>query len=79
MKTRSRSQSTATAAAPTTSTLTVGIGLGDQKRSICARDAAGTVPEERAMTNRRESLRRLSAKDAGARMVMAVGSHSPWI
>lgn len=79
MKTPSKSQAVShntTTAAPT---VTVGIDLGDRKHAICALDAAGEFLDRRAITNHRESLRRLSAKYPGARIVMEVGAHSPWI
>ena len=58
---------------------TIGIDLGDRKHAICVLDDAGSVIEERSITNHRESLRRLSKKYPKALMVMEVGSHSPWI
>ena len=58
---------------------TIGVDLGDRKHAICVLDDAGSVIEERSITNHRESLRRLSKKYPKALMVMEVGSHSPWI
>ena len=57
----------------------IGIDLGDKKHAICVLNANGEVLEQRTITNHRESLRRLSKKYPEARMVMEVGSHSPWI
>ena len=57
---------------------TVGIDLGDKKHALCVIDADGEIVEQRTITNHRESLRRLSKKYPGARMVMEVGTHSPW-
>lgn len=59
--------------------ITIGIDLGDKKHAICVLDEAGAIIEERAITNHRESLRRLSQKYPGARIAMEVGTHSPWI
>ncbi|MDA0814662.1 MAG: IS110 family transposase [Verrucomicrobia bacterium] len=59
--------------------ITVGIDLGDKKHAICALDPNGEILDQRKITNHKESLRRLSQKYPTARMVMEVGSHSPWI
>lgn len=64
---------------PNTEGITVGIDLGDKKHAICVIDAAGETIDARKISNHRESLRRLSKKFPTARMVMEVGSHSPWI
>ena len=64
---------------PNTDGITVGIDLGDKKHAICVIDATGDTIDARKITNHRESLRRLSKKFPTARMVMEVGSHSPWI
>ncbi len=79
MKTPSKSKTEANPAVPAVPALTVGIDLGDKKHAICVLDAGGAIIDERTITNHRESLRRLSAKHPGARVVMEVGSHSPWI
>jgi transposase len=59
--------------------ITIGLDLGDKKHAICVLDQDGDIIDERAITNHRESLRRLSQKYPGARIAMEVGSHSPWI
>jgi len=59
--------------------LTIGVDLGDKKHAICVIDASGEIIEQRAITNHRQSLKRLSDKYPGARIAMEVGSHSPWI
>jgi transposase len=61
-----------------TSDITIGIDLGDKKHAICVLNGTGEIIEEREMTNNRDCLRRLSKKYPGARIVMEVGSHSPW-
>lgn len=58
--------------------LTIGIDLGDKKHAICVLDKSGNVLEQRTITNHREHLQRLSSKYPAARMIMEVGSHSPW-
>ena len=64
---------------PNLTDITVGIDLGDKKHAICALDASGEILDQRKITNHKESLRRLSQKYPTARIVMEVGSHSPWI
>jgi transposase len=65
-------------AAPNTTTVTVGVDMGDKNHAICAIDAVGDIKDERRITNHIESLRRLSKKHPGSRIVLEVGSHSPW-
>lgn len=61
------------------SSITLGIDLGDKKHAVCALDASGAVLEESTIANQRERLQKLSKKYPGARIVIEVGSHSPWI
>ena len=65
-------------AAPDATGITIGIDQGDKKHAVCAIDSAGDIIDERTITNHRESLRRLSKKYPGARIVIEVGTHSPW-
>ena len=58
---------------------TIGIDLGDKSHAICVLDSQGERVEERTMTNRKESLKRLSLKYPSATIAFEVGSHSPWI
>lgn len=74
-KKRSLAKSSVQAGVPE---VTIGIDMGDRKHSICAIDAPGETIDERQITNTRESLRRLSKKHPGARIIIEVGSHSPW-
>jgi transposase len=60
-------------------TITIGLDLGDKKHAICVIDQAGTIIDERMITNYQESLRRLSEKYPQSRIAMEVGTHSPWI
>lgn len=59
--------------------VTLGIDLGDKKHAVCVVDASGTVIEQATIINHSERLRKLSCKYPGARIVIEVGSHSPWI
>jgi transposase len=58
--------------------ITIGLDLGDKKHAVCVLNAAGEVVEECAITNHKESLRRLSQKYPNSRIAMEVGTHSPW-
>ena len=62
-----------------TAGITIGLDLGDRKHVMCALNPAGERIEERAVTNRKESLRRLSKKYPTATIALEVGAHSPWI
>lgn len=78
MKTKISSSITV-ASVHTIPSITIGIDLGDKKHAVCALDAAGAVLEESTTANKVEGLQKLSKKYPGARIVMEVGSHSPWI
>ena len=58
---------------------TIGIDLGDRSHAFCILDASGEIIEEGKIRNERDFLRRLSEKYPEARIVMEVGTHSPWI
>lgn len=57
---------------------TIGLDVGDRRTSVCVIDASGEVVERFGITTRADSLRR-SLGDGGARVVLEVGSHSPWM
>lgn len=82
MKTNTTSETNKSApkpsAQPDMPSVTIGIDMGDRGHAICAIDADGEIIDERKITNTKESLRRLSKKHPGARIVIEVGSHSPW-
>jgi transposase len=50
-----------------------------KKHAICVLDISGEILEQRTITNHRDSLRRLSLKYRAARIIIEIGSHSPWI
>lgn len=56
---------------------TIGLDLGDKKHAICVLDQAGSIIDERKITNHPESLRRLSQKYPQARIALEVGTLSP--
>jgi hypothetical protein len=58
--------------------LTVGIDLSDRFTSFCVLDQQGEILEEgRVRTTPEAFLRRFSSEDR-SRVVMEVGTHSPW-
>ena len=75
MKTKTTKTTTALEVPETT----IGIDLGERNHAVCAMDAAGEFVEERKIANNRDALSKLSKAYPGARIVMEVGSHSPWI
>lgn len=58
---------------------TIGIDLGDRKHAICVIDAAGEIIDERKIRNERDVLRKLSEQYPDTRIIIEVGTHSPWI
>ena len=78
-ETKANSLSKNSAPGPNLDGITIGIDLGDKKHRICAMTGDGDIIDERNITNNREALLRLSRKHPGARIVMEVGTHSPWI
>ena len=59
--------------------MTIGLDLGDRQSSVCIVDAAGAVLEERSVATTAEGLQRLFGTRAAARIVLEVGTHSPWV
>jgi transposase len=69
----------ATSATVTHFGTTLGLDLGDLRHSLCALDPQGVISEETTLANDRDALRKLAAKYPAARVVIEVGTHSPWI
>jgi transposase len=59
--------------------VTIGLDLGDRQSSVCIVDAAGSVVEERSVATTPAGLQRLFETRAPARIVLEVGTHSPWV
>jgi transposase len=59
--------------------LTIGLDLGDRQSQLCVVDAAGTVVEERAVATTPDALQRYFGAWPAARVVLEVGTHSPWV
>lgn len=60
-------------------TFTIGLDLGDRISQAYVLDAAGVCVEERAVATTAAALTQLLAKRPPSRVVLEVGTHSPWI
>jgi transposase len=59
--------------------MTIGLDIGDRHSELCVLDAAGTVQRRVTIATTAEGLTRALAPYAGARVVLEVGTHSPWV
>jgi len=59
--------------------ITVGLDLGDRSSHCCVVDAAGSVVETGRVRTTPEALRRLFGAHPPGRVVVEVGTHSPWV
>lgn len=59
--------------------LTIGLDLGDRKSTVYAVDAQGACVECRSVPTTPEGLRAYFAGKPAARVVLEVGTHSPWV
>ena len=60
-------------------THTVGVDLGDRKSAICRLDADGEVIGRRTIATSREFFEAYFSASPKARLVMEVGTRSPWV
>lgn len=58
---------------------TIGIDLGDRFSDVCVLDEDGQVVKHERIATTAGDLKALSKRRRGARVVMEVGTHSPWI
>jgi transposase len=58
---------------------TLGIDLGDRQSTVCALDRGGEVRARFAVATTQKGIAKALAGYAGARVVMEVGTHSPWV
>ncbi len=63
----------------TESGLTVGVDLGDRWSKYCVLDGQGQVLEEDTVATTGRAFRKLFSDRTTARVVIEVGTHSPWI
>jgi transposase len=59
--------------------VTIGLDLGDRHSELCVLDAGGTVQQRATIRTTADGLTRGMASYAGARVVLEVGTHSPWV
>lgn len=62
-----------------TGTMTCGIDLGDKWSHLCVVDVDGEVVEEARVRTSRPAVTRLCERLEPMRVVMEVGTHSPWV
>jgi transposase len=59
--------------------LTIGIDLGDRVSHVCVLDASGKVRDRLKVTSNRESFEECFRSFPASRVVMEVGTMSPWV
>lgn len=59
--------------------VTVGLDLGDRHIQVCVLDEQGEIVEESRIPTKRAALRRRFAGTDPVRIVLEVGTHSPWV
>jgi len=62
-----------------TPALTVGVDLGDRDSRWCGVDAGGEVVEEGRLRTTEAGFRRRFGGTDRSRVVVEVGTHSPWV
>ena len=63
----------------TAATMTCGLDLGDKWSQVCLLDGSGEIVEETRVRTTEEAMRRFFARLDPARVVLEVGTHSPWV
>ncbi|MFQ5974327.1 MAG: IS110 family transposase [Alphaproteobacteria bacterium] len=58
---------------------TIGLDLGDRRSQVCVLDEAGEVEAEFRVATTQKGLEKGLARYPGARVVLEVGTHSPWV
>jgi transposase len=59
--------------------LTVGLDVSDRRSTVCTVDAEGEVVTQDEVSTAPEPLRRYFTRQPASRIVLEVGTHSPWI
>ena len=59
--------------------LTVGVDLGDRFSRYCVLDQQGQILEEDTIATTGQAFRKLFGDRSAARVVIEVGTHSPWV
>jgi transposase len=58
---------------------TIGIDLGDRQSDLCILDGSGEVVVRTKAATTKVSLAKALKRHAGARVIVEVGTHSPWV
>jgi hypothetical protein len=61
------------------SRLTIGVDLGDKYSQLCVLDEQGEICEEGRVPTTARAMRKRFEGMASCRVVIEVGSHSPWV
>ncbi len=61
------------------SMITIGLDLGDHVSRYCVLDATGAVLQAGSVRTTRDALRQVFGGRVRARVVVEVGTHSPWV
>lgn len=59
--------------------MTIGVDLGDRRSDLCVLDATGTVQARRQAATTETGLTNALRGYVGARVVVEIGTHSPWV
>lgn len=59
--------------------LTIGLDLGDRRSRYGVLDQNGEIIQEEAVATSREGLNSIPGAAVGSRIIIEVGSHSPWV
>ncbi len=59
--------------------VTIGLDLGDRRSQAAVLDAGGVLIEERSVATTKEGMAEVFGQYGGCRIVMEVGTHSPWV
>ena len=59
--------------------MTIGVDLGDKWSRLCVLDEHGEVCEEGRIATTAEAMRKRFSTESSCRIVIEVGTHSPWV
>jgi len=59
--------------------MTIGVDLGDKWSRLCVLDEHGEVCEEGRIATTADAMRKRFSTEAPCRVVIEVGTHSPWV
>lgn len=62
-----------------TRAMTIGVDLGDRRSDLCVLDAEARVVHRQRVATTAKSLTKALARFPAARVVLEVGTHSPWV